>query len=156
MTEPSHRGSRQGSHAGELGDLFDSDGAESREAARVRDYRGTIAGLFRIEVRFLSASDNHATTRQGLRASRNCREESVREMIPHRDANAKVVLIGRVGIWLCQCRGREVPQALTTCTAGRSRRTSRAFRLKRERRMRVATKYLNRTRRYLRLHGVEE
>jgi ATP phosphoribosyltransferase len=121
--------------------LFASAGLSLVKPRGVRDYRGTIAGLSGIEVAFLSASEITQQLAQGLVHLGITGEDLVREMIP--DANAKVVVA--------------VPQAwIDVHSMADLDDVATAFRLKRERRMRVATKYLNLTRRFFALHGVAD
>jgi ATP phosphoribosyltransferase len=120
----------------------------------VRDYRGTIAGLPGIEVAFLSAAEITQQLAQGLVHLGITGEDLVREMIP--DADAKVVLIDGLGFGYANVVVA-VPQAwIDVHSMADLDDVATAFRLKRERRMRVATKYLNLTRRFFALHGVAD
>jgi ATP phosphoribosyltransferase len=134
--------------------LFASAGLSLVKPRGVRDYRGTIAGLSGIEVAFLSASEITQQLAQGLVHLGITGEDLVREMIP--DANAKVVLIDGLGFGYANVVVA-VPQAwIDVHSMADLDDVATAFRLKRERRMRVATKYLNLTRRFFALHGVAD
>ena len=134
--------------------LFASAGLSLVKPRGVRDYRGTIAGLPGIEVAFLSAAEITQQLAQGLVHLGITGEDLVREMIP--DADAKVVLIDGLGFGYANVVVA-VPQAwIDVHSMADLDDVATAFRLKRERRMRVATKYLNLTRRFFALHGVAD
>jgi ATP phosphoribosyltransferase len=134
--------------------LFASAGLSLVKPRGVRDYRGTIAGLPGIEVAFLSAAEITQQLAQGLVHLGITGEDLVREMIPN--ADAKVVLIDGLGFGYANVVVA-VPQAwIDVHSMADLDDVATAFRLKRERRMRVATKYLNLTRRFFALHGVAD
>jgi ATP phosphoribosyltransferase len=134
--------------------LFASAGLSLVKPRGVRDYRGTIAGLPGIEVAFLSAAEITQQLAQGSVHLGITGEDLVREMIP--DAGAKVVLIDGLGFGHANVVVA-VPQAwIDVHSMADLDDVATAFRLKRERRMRVATKYLNLTRRFFALHGVAD
>jgi ATP phosphoribosyltransferase len=120
----------------------------------VRDYRGTIAGVAGVEVAFLSAAEITQQLAQGMVHLGITGEDLVREMIP--DADAKVVLIEGLGFGNANVVVA-VPQAwIDVRSMADLDDVATAFRLKRERRMRVATKYVNLTRRFFAKHGVAD
>jgi ATP phosphoribosyltransferase len=134
--------------------LFRSAGLTLVKPRGVRDYRGTIAGVAGTEVAFLSASEITQQLAQGMVHLGITGEDLVREMIP--DADAKVVLIDGLGFGYANVVVA-VPQAwIDVHSMADLDDVATAFRLKRERRMRVATKYLNLTRRFFALHGVAD
>jgi len=134
--------------------LFRSAGLTLVKPRGVRDYRGEIAGLAGVEVAFLSASEITQQLAQGVVHLGITGEDLVREMIP--DADAKVVLIDGLGFGYANVVVA-VPQAwIDVHSMADLDDVATAFRIKRDRRMRVATKYLNLTRRFFALHGVAD
>src|SRR5436190_13525951 len=116
-----------------------------------RDYRGTIANLADVEVAYLSASEITDLLAQGMVHFGVTGEDLVREMIP--DADAKVVLIDGLGFGHANVVVG-VPQAwIDVYTMADLDDVATAFRLKHDRKMRVATKYVNLARAYFSAHG---
>ena len=118
----------------------------------VRDYRGTIAGIDTIEVAFLSAAEITEQLAQGLVHLGITGEDLVREMIPK--ADDKVVLLDGLGFGSANVVVA-VPQAwIDVRSMADLDDVAHAFRLKHNRRMRVATKYVRLTRDFFASHGV--
>jgi ATP phosphoribosyltransferase len=119
-----------------------------------RDYRGTIAGVGGAEVAYLSAAEITQQLAQGAVHLGITGEDLVREMIP--DADQRVMLIDGLGFGhanVCVA----VPQAwIDVRSMTDLDDVASAFRLKHERRMRVATKYVNLTRTFFARHGIVE
>ena len=117
-----------------------------------RDYRGTIAGLDGVEVAYLSASEITAQLAQGAVHLGVTGEDLVREMIP--DADSKVVLIEGLGFGFANVVVA-VPQAwIDVRTMADLDDVATAFRHNHDRKMRVATKYVNLTRAFFSQHGI--
>jgi ATP phosphoribosyltransferase len=117
-----------------------------------RDYRGTIAGLDGVEVAYLSASEITAQLAQGAVHFGITGEDLVREMIP--DAERRVVLLEKLGFGHANVVVA-VPQAwIDVRTMADLDDVVTAFRLKHDRKMRVATKYVNLTRAFFSRHGI--
>ena len=117
-----------------------------------RDYRGTIAGLDGVEVAYLSASEITAQLAQGAVHLGVTGEDLVREMIP--DADSKVVLIEGLGFGFANVVVA-VPQAwIDVRTMADLDDVATAFRHTHDRKMRVATKYVNLTRAFFSQHGI--
>jgi ATP phosphoribosyltransferase len=117
-----------------------------------RDYRGTVAGLDDIEVAYLSASEITGQLAQGAVHLGVTGEDLVREMIPR--ADDKVVLLDGLGFGFANVVVA-VPQAwIDVRNMADLDDVATAFRLKHDRRMRVATKYINLTRGFFARHGV--
>ena len=119
-----------------------------------REYRGAIAGIPGVEVAYLSASD--ITTQLGMGAVHFgvTGEDQIREM--YSDAEARVVLIEKLGFGEANVVVA-VPQAwIDVRTMADLDDVATAFRLKHERKMRVATKYVNLTRKFFSAHGVTD
>ena len=117
-----------------------------------RDYRGAVAGLDEIEVAYLSAAEIAGQLAQGSVHLGVTGEDLVREMIPR--ADDKVVLLDGLGFGFANVVVA-VPQAwIDVRSMADLDDVATAFRLKRDRRMRVATKYINLTRDFFARHGV--
>src|SRR5215510_12203201 len=119
-----------------------------------RDYRGTIANLPDVEVAYLSAAEITDLLAQGMVHFGVTGEDLVREMIP--DAAAKVVLIDALGFGHANVVVA-VPQSwIDVYSMADVDDVATAFRLKHNRKMRVATKYSNLTRAFFSAHGVTD
>ncbi|HVX91602.1 MAG TPA: ATP phosphoribosyltransferase [Xanthobacteraceae bacterium] len=117
-----------------------------------RDYRGTVAGLAGVEVAFLSASEITQQLAQGAAHLGITGEDLVREMIA--DADERVVLLTGLGFGFANVVVA-VPQAwIDVRSMADLDDVATAFRLKHDRRMRVATKYENLTRDFFATHGI--
>jgi ATP phosphoribosyltransferase len=119
-----------------------------------REYRGSIEGYEGIEVAYLSAAEITQQLGQGAVHLGITGEDLVREMIP--EADAKVVLIEGLGFGHANVVVA-VPQAwIDVRNMADLDDVATAFRHKRDRRMRVATKYVNLTRDFFAGHGVAD
>jgi ATP phosphoribosyltransferase len=119
-----------------------------------RDYRGTIADLPEVEVAYLSASEIVDLLAQGAVHLGLTGEDLVREKIA--DADRHVVLIDALGFGHANVVVA-VPQAwIDVRSMADLDDVATAFRLKHERKMRVATKYVNLTRNFFSAHGVTD
>jgi ATP phosphoribosyltransferase len=119
-----------------------------------RDYRGTITDLPGVEVAYLSASEITQLLAQGAVHFGVTGEDLVREMIP--DVDAKAVLIEALGFGHANVVVA-VPQAwIDVHSMADLDDVATAFRMKHERKMRVATKYLNLTRGFFSAHGITD
>jgi ATP phosphoribosyltransferase len=117
-----------------------------------RDYRGAIAGLEGVEVAYLSASEITAQLAAGAVHLGVTGEDLVREMIP--DADKRVVLIEGLGFGFANVVVA-VPQAwIDVRTMADIDDVATAFRHHHDRKMRVATKYINLTRDFFSSHGI--
>ena len=120
----------------------------------VREYRGSIEGYDGIEVAYLSAAEITQQLGQGAVHFGITGEDLVREMIP--DADTKVVLIEGLGFGHANVVVA-VPQAwIDVRNMADLDDVATAFRHKRDRRMRVASKYVNLTRDFFAGHGVAD
>jgi ATP phosphoribosyltransferase len=117
-----------------------------------RDYRGTIAGMENVEIAYLSASEIASQLARGAVHLGVTGEDLVRESIPNPEK--RVLLIEALGFGSANVVVA-VPQAwidvrnmadLDDVTTG--------FRAQHNRRMRVATKYINLTRSFFAAHGI--
>ena len=117
-----------------------------------RDYRGAIAGLDGVEVAYLSAAEITGQLAQGAAHLGVTGEDLVREMIP--DADSKVVLIEGLGFGHANVVVA-VPQAwIDVRTMADVDDVGTDFRHHHGYKMRVATKYVNLTRRFFSRHGI--
>ena len=111
-----------------------------------RDYRGRIAGLDNVEIAFVSAGEIVALLASGSAHMGVTGEDLLRESIA--DADSKVELLAPLGFGHANVVVA-VPQAwIDVKTMADLEDVAAAFRAKRGTRMRVATKYVNLTRRY--------
>ena len=117
-----------------------------------RDYRGAIAGFDGVEIAYLSAAEITAQLAQGAVHLGVTGEDLVREMIV--DADRDVVFIDQLGFGFANV-AVAVPQAwIDVRSMADLDDVATAFRLKHERKMRLATKYANLTRAFFADHGV--
>lgn len=132
--------------------FFSRAGLTLTKAGGARDYRGTIAGLDNVEIAYLSASEIAANLARGAVHLGITGEDLLRENIV--DTDRRVTLIEGLGF------GRAdvvvaVPQAwIDVRTMADLDDVATGFRDQHDRRMRVATKYINLTRAYFAAHGV--
>ncbi|HWV54944.1 ATP phosphoribosyltransferase [Pseudorhodoplanes sp.] len=119
-----------------------------------RDYRGTIAGMDGVEIAYLSASEITAQLAQGAAHLGVTGEDLVREMIP--DSDSRVILLEGLGFGYANVVVA-VPQAwIDVRSMADLDDVATAFRLKHNRKMRVATKYVNLTRGFFAQHGIAD
>jgi ATP phosphoribosyltransferase len=117
-----------------------------------REYRGALKGLAEVEVAFLSASEIVAQLAAGSVHMGITGEDLVREAIG--DADAKVEMLTPLGFGHADVVVA-VPQAwIDVRTMADLEDVAARFRARRGRRMRVATKYVNLTRRFFAQHGI--
>src|SRR5919198_4835361 len=117
-----------------------------------RDYRGTIAGLDNVEIAYLSASEIASQLARGMVHLGVTGEDLLRESIP--DADKRVLLIDGLGFGNANVVAA-VPQAwIDVRTMADLDDVTTGFRAQHNRRMRVATKYINLTRNFFAAHGI--
>jgi ATP phosphoribosyltransferase len=120
----------------------------------VRDYRGAIESMEGVEVAYLSAAEIAQQLAQGAVHFGITGEDLIRETIV--GADAKVVLVDALGFGFANVVVA-VPQAwIDVRTMADIDDVATAFRLKHNRRMRIATKYLNLTRGFFSAHGITD
>ena len=109
-----------------------------------RDYRGAIAGLPGVEVAYLSASEIAAALAQGTIHLGITGEDLLRETIA--DMDKRVVMVDALGFGFANVVVA-VPQAwIDVRSMADLDDVATSFRLRHDRKMRVATKYVNLTR----------
>lgn len=119
-----------------------------------RDYRGAIEGVDGVEVAYLSASEITTQLAQGQAHFGVTGEDLVREMIP--EADSRVVLLAQLGFGGANVVVA-VPQAwIDVRSMADLDDVATAFRLRHDRKMRVATKYVNLTRAFFARHGISD
>ena len=132
--------------------FFGRSGLQLIKPRGARDYRGAVAGLDGIEVAYLSASEITSQLAQGAVHMGVTGEDLIREQIP--DADARVVLIEGLGFGFANVVVA-VPQAwIDVRTMADIDDVATAFRHHHDRKMRVATKYINLTRDFFARQGV--
>lgn len=119
-----------------------------------REYRGTVSGLSNVEVAYLSAGDITAQLAQGAVHLGITGEDLVRELIPN--ADTRVILLDGLGFGHANVV-TAVPQAwIDVRNMADLDDVATAFRLKHNRKLRVATKYINLTRNFFAAHGITD
>src|ERR1700748_2427849 len=117
-----------------------------------RDYRGTMRGYDTVEIAYLSASEIAPQLASGAVHLGVTGEDLVRESIP--DADRRVLLIEPLGFGSANVVVA-VPQAwIDVRTMADLDDVTTGFREQHNRRMRVATKYINLTRNFFAAHDV--
>ena len=117
-----------------------------------RDYRGTIAGLDGVEIAYLSAGEIAAQLARGTVHLGITGEDLVRESIV--DADRRVAMVHPLGFGYANVVVA-VPQAwIDVRTMADLDDVTTGFRAQHNRRMRVATKYINLTRGFFAAHGI--
>ncbi len=132
--------------------FFARAGLKLTKPRGAREYRGAIVGLPGVEIAYLSASD--ITTQLGLGAVHFgvTGEDQIREAFT--DAETRVVLIDKLGFGEANVVVA-VPQAwIDVRTMADLDDVATAFRVTHDRKMRVATKYVNLTRNYFSANGI--
>jgi len=132
--------------------FFARSGLEFVKPRGARDYRGAIDGFDGVEVAYLSASEITAQLGQGAAHLGVTGEDLVREMIPQ--SERRIVMITGLGFGYATVVVA-VPQAwIDVRSMADLDDVATAFRLKHERKMRLATKYANLTRGFFAEHGI--
>jgi ATP phosphoribosyltransferase len=132
--------------------FFARAGLELVKPRGARDYRGGIKRLDGVEVAFLSASEITEQLAAGAVHFGITGEDLVREMIP--EADRKVVLLDGLGFGYANVVVA-VPEAwIDVRDMADLDDVAISFRVRHDRRLRVATKYMHLTRGYFSRHGI--
>ncbi len=132
--------------------FFARSGLDLVKPRGAREYRGASAGFDGVEVAYLSAAEITMQLAQGAAHLGVTGEDLVREMILHSDQ--RVVFVAGLGFGYANVVVA-VPQAwIDVRTMADLDDVATAFRIKHERKMRLATKYANLTRGFFAEHGV--
>ena len=117
-----------------------------------REYRGTIIGLDNIEIAYLSSGEIAAQLARGALHLGVTGEDLVRENIAN--ADKRVLLIDQLGFGHANVVVAVPAAWIDVRTMADLDDVTTGFRAERNRRMRVATKYVNLTRAFFAAHGV--
>jgi ATP phosphoribosyltransferase len=132
--------------------FFGRSGLEVVKPRGARDYRGEIAGFDGVEIAYLSSAEITTQLGQGAVHLGITGEDLVREMVP--EADRAVVFVDQLGFGFANV-AVAVPQAwIDVRNMADLDDVATAFRLKHERKMRLATKYANLTRGFFADHGI--
>ncbi|MEJ0095866.1 MAG: ATP phosphoribosyltransferase [Methylocella sp.] len=126
--------------------FFARAGLDIVQSGGARDYRGSVAGLKNIEIAFLSASDIVAQLASGSVHMGVTGEDLIRETLV--DADAKVALLTPLGFGGANVVVAAPRAWIDVKTMADLEDVAASFRARRGERMRVATKYVNLTRRF--------
>jgi ATP phosphoribosyltransferase len=134
--------------------FFARAGLDFVKSRGARDYRGTIAGLGGVEVAFLSASEIVAQLASGAAHLGVTGEDLVREQLS--DADATVEMLTPLGFGNANVVVA-VPQAwIDVRSMADLDDVASLMRARHGRKLRVATKYVNLTRRFFAQHGLAD
>ncbi|MBV1708053.1 MAG: ATP phosphoribosyltransferase [Hyphomicrobiales bacterium] len=134
--------------------FFARAGLDVVQARGARDYRGRLAQVPGVEIAFLSASEIVSQLAAGTAHLGVTGEDLVRESVP--DADARLALLTPLGFGHANVVVA-VPQAwIDVATMGDLEDVASAYHARRGERMRVATKYVNLTRRFFAGAGVSD
>jgi ATP phosphoribosyltransferase len=132
--------------------FFTNAGLALAKPRGARDYRGTMMGVDNVEIAYLSASEIASQLATGAVHLGVTGEDLVRETIPA--ADKRVLPIEKLGFGFANVVVA-VPQAwIDVRTMADLDDVTTGFREQHNRRMRVATKYINLTRAFFASHGV--
>ena len=132
--------------------FFARSGLELVKPRGARDYRGAIAGFDGIEIAYLSAAEITSQLAQGAVHLAHQILAGDAEMLP--DADRHVVMVDQLGFGFANVVVA-VPQAwIDVRSMTDLDDVATAFRMKHERKMRLATKYANLTRGFFAEHGL--
>jgi ATP phosphoribosyltransferase len=126
--------------------FFARAGLDLVQSGGARDYRGSVAGLKNVEIAFLSAADIVAQLATGAVHMGVTGEDLIRETLA--DADAKVALLTPLGFGGANVVVAAPRAWIDVKTMADLEDVAAAFRARRGERMRVATKYVNLTRRF--------
>lgn len=134
--------------------FFGRAGLSFVQSRGARDYRATIAGLGGAEIAFLSASEIVAQLASGAAHLGVTGEDLVREQVP--DADSAVEMLTPLGFGNANVVVA-VPQAwIDVRTMADLDDVASTMRVRQGRKLRVATKYVNLTRRFFAQHGLAD
>ena len=136
--------------------FFARAGVPVAQRRGARDYRGGLTGMPGAEIAFLSASEIVRELASGAAHLGITGEDLVRESMPEAEVHQKLELLTLLGFGHANVVVA-VPQGwIDVRTMSDLEDVAAAFRAKRGQRMRVATKFVNITRRYFATHGVTD
>ncbi|GEO99359.1 ATP phosphoribosyltransferase [Methylobacterium haplocladii] len=134
--------------------FFGRAGLKLAQLSGARDYRGTLVGVPGVEVRYLSASEIASQLASGAAHLGVTGEDLIRETLPNAEASVEMLTplgFGQATVVVA------VPQAWIDVRAmGDLDEVASEMRLRQGRKLRIATKYVNLTRRFLAEHGIAD
>jgi ATP phosphoribosyltransferase len=133
-------------------DYFAHAGLDIQQGRGAREYRGSIAGVADAEVAFLSASEIVSQLASGAAHLGVTGEDLVREHVP--DADSRLVLLTKLGFGRAHVVVAAPQSWIDVRSMADLEDVCAQYRARRGERMRVATKYVNLTRRFFNEHGV--
>ncbi|MCE4223283.1 ATP phosphoribosyltransferase [Methylobacterium sp. C25] len=134
--------------------FFGRAGLKLAQLSGARDYRGTLVGVPGVEVRYLSASEIASQLASGAAHLGITGEDLIRETLP--DAETAIELLTPLGFGNATVVVA-VPQAWIDVRAMSDLdEVASEMRLRHGKRLRIATKYVNLTRRFLAQHGIAD
>jgi ATP phosphoribosyltransferase len=134
--------------------FFARAGLEFVQGRGARDYRGGLAGMSGVEIAFLSSSEIVSQLAAGSAHFGVAGEDLVREKAPN--ADVRLALLAPLGFGQANVVVA-APQAwIDVRSMSDLEDVASAYRAKRGERMRVATKYVNLTRRFFAEHGIAD
>ena len=134
--------------------FFARAGLELVQGRGARDYRGAIAGLPGVEVAYVSSAEIVAQLAAGAAHFGVAGEDLLREKVP--DVEARLELLSPLGFGHANVVVAAPKAWIDVRTMADLDDVASAYRAKRGERMRVATKYVNLTRRFFAEHGVAD
>ena len=135
-------------------DFFARAGLELVQGRGARDYRGAIAGLAGVEVAYVSSAEIVAQLGAGAAHFGVAGEDLLREKAL--DVEARFELLSPLGFGHANVVVAAPKAWIDVRTMADLDDVAQTFRAKRGERMRVATKYVNLTRRFFAEHGVAD
>ena len=134
--------------------FFARAGLELTQGRGARDYRGAIAGLPGVEVAYVSSAEIVGQLAAGQAHFGVAGEDLVREKVP--DVEARLELLSPLGFGHANVVVAAPRAWIDVRSMADLDDVASAYRAKRGERMRVATKYVNLTRRFFAEHGVAD
>jgi ATP phosphoribosyltransferase len=134
--------------------FFARAGLEVSQGRGARDYRGVLVGAPHVEIAFVSASEivNHLATGQAHLGVTG--EDLIREQLA--DADERLEILSPLGFGHANVVVAAPEAWIDVRNMADLEDVAAAYRARRGERMRVATKYVNLTRRYFAAHGVTD
>ena len=134
--------------------FFARAGLEVSQGRGARDYRGVLVGAPHVEIAFVSASEivNHLATGQAHLGVTG--EDLIREQLA--DADERLEILSPLGFGHANVVVAAPEAWIDVRNMSDLEDVAAAYRARRGERMRVATKYVNLTRRYFAAHGVTD
>ncbi len=132
--------------------FFASAGLAMVQPRGAREYRGTLAGIDNVEIAYLSASEIASQLARGAVHLGVTGEDLVRESIA--DADSRVALIEPLGFGSANVVVAAPQSWIDVRSMADLDDVATEFRAQHNRRMRVATKYINLTRNFFAANGI--